>query len=81
MSLLRCYGGPMDGAWVSRAGIASGYYESQIVSIMQTIEVAPFDARDWVNEWTNRDGQYTVRYRSEGDRLVYESCKVVKFGR
>jgi len=81
MSLLCCHGGPMDGAWVQRASILSGYYESQVVSVMQTIEVAPFDARDWINEWTLRDGQYMVRYRSEGDRLVYESCRLVRHGR
>lgn len=71
----------MDGAWVARASILNGYFESQVVGIMQTTVVAPFDARDWVNEWTIRDGQYMVRYRCEGDRLVYESCRTVRCGR
>lgn len=70
----------MDGAWVHEQNLSKRYFECQVISVMRTVEMIPFDYRDWVNEWTTKDGQYWARYRHEGGRLIFESSWLVKYG-
>lgn len=70
----------MDGAWVHQLNLSKGYFEGQVVAVMRTVEMVPFDYRDWINEWTAKDGQVWARYRQENGRLVFESSWSVKQG-